>query len=90
MRSFHSYSKISEAHRSYIGAELAAKKGYNPYALCDLFDRLSQNIKDRIAVQIGNLSELDDELFSKNLGEPVERENLVFSPIFLVPNRSYY
>lgn len=56
MRSFHSYSKISEAHRSYIGAELAAKKGYNPYALCDLFDRLSQNVKDGISVQIENLT----------------------------------
>lgn len=49
------FEKSKEEKADEFAAKLAAKAGYNPYALCDLFDRLSQNVKDGLFVQIGNL-----------------------------------
>ncbi len=40
------WSKAREIAADKFGAELAAKAGYDPYAFCDLLERLSKKIED--------------------------------------------
>ncbi|MFH0948042.1 MAG: M48 family metallopeptidase [Elusimicrobiota bacterium] len=40
------WSKELEIEADKFGAELAAKAGYDPFSLCDLFERLSKRIED--------------------------------------------
>ncbi|MFC1501439.1 M48 family metalloprotease [Elusimicrobiota bacterium] len=40
------WSKNREIEADKFGAELAAKAGYDPYAFCDLFERLSSKVED--------------------------------------------
>ncbi|AKL97575.1 M48 family metalloprotease [Endomicrobium proavitum] len=57
-------SRKEEKDADKYGAELAAKAGYDPYALCDLFERLSQRVDLGLAYKIrkmeGSHPALDD------------------------------
>jgi len=49
------WSKEQEEEADRYGAELAAKAGYDPYALCDLFERLSTRVDLGIAYRVSKL-----------------------------------
>src|SRR3989338_6744265 len=51
----HGWSKEIEAEADRIGADLAAKAGYDTYAFCDLFERLSKKVNADVLYRIRKL-----------------------------------
>jgi len=49
------WSKDMEIEADKFGADLAAKAGYDPYAFCDLFERLSKKVVDNDLYRIKKL-----------------------------------
>ncbi len=51
----HGWGKEIESEADRIGADLAAKAGYDPYALCDLFERLSKKVNADLLYRVRKL-----------------------------------
>ncbi len=49
------FSREKEEEADFYGAVLAAKKGYDPYAFCDLFDRISSQVFKGASYHLGKV-----------------------------------
>jgi len=64
----HGWGKEIESEADRVGVGLAAKAGYDPYALCDLFERLSKKVNADLLYRVRKLKGTHPALDERAVG----------------------